>query len=77
MQTTAQAAQQATQPTAARPYLVQDEFANTGKRFAYRWPTRRRASACAKDFPSAKVTITEVFGHITHEGWVQVKGGAA
>ena len=74
MQTTAPAAQQATQPAPCKSYLVQVHFANTGKRCTYRWPTRSRATACAKDFPSAKVTITEVWGYMTFEGWVQVQG---
>ena len=56
---------------------MQVHFANTGKRCAYRWPTRSRATACAKDFPSAKVTITEVWGYMTFEGWVQVQQGGA
>ncbi len=78
MQTTAPAAKQAIR----KSYLVQVHFANTGKRCAYRWPTRSRATACAKDFPSAKVTITEAWGYMTFEGWVQVQvqvqqGGAA
>lgn len=77
MQTTAQAAQQATQPTAARPYLVQVEFANTGKRFAYRWPPAAAHPRAPKTSPAPKSPSLMVFGHITHEGWVQVKGGAA
>ena len=85
MQTTAPAAQ------AKTSYLVEVHFPTTGKRAAFRWPTRRQANRCAKDFApkpgqtaatAPKVTLTEVLGRMTFEGWVKVQpkvqqGGAA
>ena len=80
MQTTAPAAQ------AKTSYLVEVHFPTTGKRATFRWPTRRQATRCAKDFAplpgqtaatAPKVTITEVLGRMTFEGWAQVQGGAA
>ena len=67
-------------------YLVEVLFPTTGKRSAFRWPTIRQANRCAKDFAplpgqtaatAPKVTITEVLGRMTFEGWAQVQGGAA
>ena len=80
MQTTAPATQ------AKTSYLVEVHFPNTGKRATFRWPTRRQATRCAKDFArlpgqtaatAPKVTITEVLGRMTFEGWAQLQGGAA
>ena len=80
MQTTAPATQ------AKTSYLVEVHFPTTGKRATFRWPTRRQATRCAKDFAplpgqtpatAPKVTITEVIGRMTFEGWAQVQGGAA
>lgn len=67
-------------------YLVDVVFPTTGKSATFRWPTRRQATRCAKDFTplpgqtaatAPKVTITEVQGRMTFEGWAQVQGGAA
>ena len=79
MQTTTTAA-------AKTSYLVEVLFPTTGKRVAFRWPTRRQANRCAKDFAplpgqtaatAPKVTVTEVQGRMTFEGWKPVQGGAA
>jgi len=80
MQTTAPAAQ------AKTSYLVEVYFPATGKRATFRWPTPRQANRCAKDFAplpgqtaatAPQVTLTEVQGRMTFEGWKQVQGGAA
>ena len=80
MQTTAPATQ------AKTSYLVEAHFPTTDKSATFRWPTRRQATRCAKDFAplpgqtaatAPKVTITEVIGRMTFEGWAQVQGGAA
>lgn len=80
MQTTAPAT------PAKTSYLVEVHFPTTGKRATFRWTTRRQATRCAKDFAplpgqtaatAPKVTITEVLGRMTFEGWAQVQGGAA
>lgn len=80
MQTTAPATQ------AKTSYLVEVHFPTTGIRATFRWPTRSQATRCAKDFAplpgqtaatAPKVTITEVQGRMTFEGWAQVQGGAA
>ena len=77
---------QTTTAKATTSYLVEVLFPTTGKRSAFRWPTRRQATRCAKDFAplpgqtaatAPKVTITEVLGRMTFEGWAQVQGGAA
>lgn len=77
------------QTTATQPktsHLVEVYFPTTGKRAAFRWPTRRQANRCAKDFAplpgqtadtAPKVTLTESLGRMTFEGWVPVQGGAA
>jgi len=67
---------QATAPQVKTSYLVEIKFTN-GQQAAYRWPTPRRANACARDFSTAQVSIRPVRGYMTHEGWVQVQGGAA
>ena len=80
MQTTAPAAQ------AKTSYLVEVHFPTTGKHAAFRWPTRRQANRCAKDFAALpgqtaatapQVTITAQQGRMTFEGWQAVQGGAA
>ena len=79
MQTTTTAAAQTS-------YLVEVLFPATGKRAAFRWPTRRQANRCAKDFAAKpgqtaatapQVTITAQQGRMTFEGWRAVQGGAA
>ena len=79
MQTTTTAAAQTS-------YLVEVLFPTTGKRAAFRWPTRRQANRCAKDFAAKpgqtaatapQVTITAQQGRMTFEGWRTVQGGAA
>ena len=80
MQTTAPATQ------AKTSYLVEVHFPTTDKSATFRWPTRRQANRCAKDFAplpgqtaatAPKVTITPQQGRMTFEGWKPVQGGAA
>ena len=80
MQTTAPA----TQPKTS--YLVEVHFPISGQRTTFRWPTRRQANRCAKDFAAKpgqtaatapQVTITAQQGRMTFEGWRAVQGGAA
>ena len=79
MQTTTTAAAQTS-------YLVEVLFPATGKRAAFRWPTRRQANRCAKDFAAKpgqtaatapQVTITAQQGRMTFDGWRAAQGGAA
>lgn len=79
MQTTTTAAAQTS-------YLVEVLFPTTGKRATFRWPTRRQANRCAKDFAALpgqtaatapQVTITAQQGRMTFDGWRAVQGGAA
>ncbi len=74
----------ATQPKTS--YLVEVHFPISGQRTTFRWPTRRQANRCAKDFAplpgqtaatAPKVTITPQQGRMTFEGWRTVQGGAA
>ena len=74
----------ATQPKTS--YLVEAHFPISGQRATFRWPTRRQANRCAKDFAplpgqtaatAPKVTITPQQGRMTFEGWKPVQGGAA
>lgn len=78
--------QTTTDATTKTSYLVEVLFPTTGKRAAFRWPTRRQANRCAKDFAALpgqtaatapQVTITAQQGRMTFEGWAQVQGGAA
>ena len=80
MQTTAPATQ------AKTSYLVEVHFPTTDKSATFRWPTRRQATRCAKDFAALpgqtaatapQVTITPQQGRMTFEGWRTVQGGAA
>lgn len=90
--TTANTAAQAQAAQAKTSHLVEVYFPTTGKRATFRWPTRRQASRCAKDFAplpgqtaatAPQVTITPVLGRMTNAGWVRVdapamvQGGAA
>ena len=77
---------QTTTAKATTSYLVEVLFPTTGKRSAFRWPTSRQASRCAKDFAALpgqtaatapQVTITAQQGRMTFEGWRTVQGGAA
>lgn len=78
------------QPTTAKAtttsYLVVVLFPTTGKRVAFRWPTKRQANRCAKDFAALpgqttdtapQVTIIPQQGRMTFDGWRAVQGGAA
>ena len=67
---------QATAPQIKTSYLVEVKFSN-GQQAAYRWPTLRRAKACARDFYTAQVSIRPVRGFMTFEGWQAAQGGAA
>ena len=75
-----------TTAAAQTSYLVEVLFPAPGKRSAFRWPTSRQASRCAKDFAALpgqtaatapQVTITPQQGRMTFEGWRTVQGGAA
>lgn len=78
---------QTTTPAATKTsYLVEVLFPTTGKRAAFRWPTKRQANRCAKDFAALpgqteatapQVTITAQQGRMTFDGWRAVQGGAA
>lgn len=72
MQTTAKAL-----PETKTSYLVEVSSHTNDWHASFRWPTRRQANRCAKDFPSCKATIREVRGYMTFEGWKQVAEVAA
>lgn len=61
-----------THPEAKTSYLVEVASRTTAWRTSFRWPTRRQANRCAKDFPHANVTVREVRGTMSFEGWKQV-----
>ena len=81
MQTTAKAL-----PETKTSYLVEVSSHTNDWHASFRWPTRRQANRCAKDFAplpgqtaatAPKVTITPQQGRMTFEGWKPVQGGAA
>lgn len=51
-------------PPVIKTFHVVDVFwPCTGKRVSFRWPTRAKAVASARDFPSGKVTIRTEQGY--------------